>query len=275
MVRAAAKAATNSIVEYQKISKDNKMGNKSFITKVQKDIIDNMKGSFLSRYMGGFYHPEIEKAKKKYQIDKTVERAKRDLSLDNLNAMLKGGAQEGCEDLRKFISHCAMVSTFEKIAFSNYAKSYNGNHRDCIEALKQMLHGDQEEGFTKLAEILKKDGLNKWTIITSFLSYHNPDHEVFIKPTTVKLTLKALKIEDFKYQTALDYSFYSNYRGLIQEAISLLKDIGIKDAIEAEAFFFLSTAPQEQNRTKDQKKKKRPDEGDGDGSDREEEALDE
>lgn len=63
----------------------------------------------------------------------------------------------------------------------------------------------------------KKYKMAKWPILTVLGLYMNPNHEVLVKPTTVKGILKYFEVEEFQYTSKANYAFYDAYRQFINE----------------------------------------------------------
>lgn len=86
-----------------------------------------------------------------------------------------------------------------------------------VEAVKELMHGDEEKGFNQLTTLLKPYKLAKWTLVSVFLAYYRPTYDVFLKPTTVKGVINTFELEGLKYSPTPTYEFYVKYRDAINE----------------------------------------------------------
>ena len=177
--------------------------------------IKNLKlaeANFLERYPGGFENAEIKLIAKKHNMEKMTALAQ---DLFEVNRFLY--PKEIVESMAKIIGKATMVSLFEKPKFRDFAKSIGTDEREAIcHGLKEFLHGDQAEGFQLMVDILNMEKLGKWSIITTFGIYYNPEYEVFVKPTTVKGIIDFLELP-LTYKPSPTWEFYSAYRELFNE----------------------------------------------------------
>ncbi|MFT5317156.1 MAG: hypothetical protein ACI8RA_000399 [Chlamydiales bacterium] len=167
---------------------------------------------FLSRYPGGFNHPEMIEIGKKHKIDQLADFAKNSFaktSFDDPKLII--------EDTAKLVSRSTMVSMFEKPKFRDFSRSLNIKEKEKIaEAIFELLHGKEKLGFEIILEELKKKKLAKWPLITVVQSYFRPQREVFVKPTTTKLIVEKLEL-DVVYNPTPSWDFYRKYRKIIKE----------------------------------------------------------
>jgi len=98
---------------------------------------------FLTKYPGGFAHPELTAVGKKHRLEKMqafVEESfakKKFRDTDDLLA-----------DWVKLVSRASLVSIFEKPKFRDLVSNLTPKEKNRITAgLKAQLHGDQEKGF--------------------------------------------------------------------------------------------------------------------------------
>ncbi len=81
-----------------------------------------------------------------------------------------------------------MVSVFEKPKFRDYARSLGRGEKEIlIRGLEDFLYKDQESGFSAMVDILSPGKIAKWPVLTVIPEYFNPQVEIFVKPTTVKM----------------------------------------------------------------------------------------
>lgn len=138
------------------------------------------------------------------------------------------------ENMAKLVSKSTMVSLFEKPKFRDYVRSIPLSQKDFLaHALFEFLHGNQEVGFNMLIDVLEEEKLAKWTMVTVFGAYFNPEVEVFIKPTTTKGVLEYFEISDITYNPKPTWEFYQKYRTYINE----LKDKADKRLYTSNAAF--------------------------------------
>lgn len=163
---------------------------------------------FLSRYPGGFNHPDMITIGKKHNVGKMTEQA---VELLSKKAFQKTGPV--LDSLIKIVSRSSMVSMFEKPKFRDYV---NGLDRDEREALAMgfqlLLHGKQQRGFEIIIDILARGKLAKWSLITICPTYMKPLDEVFVKPTTAKNVIKYLELENLDYKPRPSWAFYEEFR---------------------------------------------------------------
>lgn len=163
---------------------------------------------FFSTYKQGFNDEELKKVGKKHNIQKHV---------DNIhNLCSKESFKQGLniyEELTKIVLKSSLVSVFEKVKFRDLVKEFDLTERKLfIEAIYELIHGDEQYGFEAMVNLLLPYKLAKWPIITIFRAYYFPHDDIFIKPTTVKNVIKTFELEDIKYTPKVNYDFYQKYR---------------------------------------------------------------
>lgn len=179
-----------------------------------KTKLKKLEGDFLMRYPKGFEDPEMVAIGKKHKMDKMVEMAqecfkKRACANIHLTA----------DNMIKVVSRSSMVSMFEKPKFKDFVNRLNDNDKAfLVDALSQMLHGNQRLGFEAMVDILRTEKLAKWSLISIIPAYYAPQKEVFVKPTTAKGVLRYFEIQDPIYKPAPTWDFYEKYRELINQA---------------------------------------------------------
>ena len=168
---------------------------------------------FLNRYPGGFNHEEMQVLGKKHKMAKMVE-----LTQDVFSPLGFEKQHSIIDDLIKVISRSSMVSMFEKPKFKEFAKTLTGEERELMmDALQARLHGDEQQGFELMVDIMLTRKLAKWSLISICPLYFEPQREVFVKPTTVKKIIEILELEKLQYSPLPTWEFYSVFRDTINE----------------------------------------------------------
>ena len=170
---------------------------------------------FLHKYPGGFADEQLQHIGKKHNVNKLVDYASTALAkgrFKNQAALL--------DDIVKIVSRSSMVSMFEKPKFRDYVNGLSRDDRTslCV-GFRRLLHGNQERGFTDIVELLQDGKLAKWSLLTICLLYYDPQHEVFVKPTTTKNVIRQFELDNLVYQPRPSWQFYSDYR----DAIAIMK----------------------------------------------------
>jgi hypothetical protein len=168
--------------------------------------------NFLQAYPGGFADPALEPTLKKHRMSKMVEFA---------SELFDPGSfyqpNDFLERLVKLVSRSSMVSIFEKPKFRDAVNDLNSSEREALTAaLNHLYHGPQEEGLCEVVDILARQKIAKWSVITIGLVYFKPQEEVFVKPTTAKAIVNKLEL-DLDYKPRPDWAFYSGYREAIMD----------------------------------------------------------
>ncbi|MCG8524791.1 MAG: hypothetical protein MI748_00310 [Opitutales bacterium] len=168
---------------------------------------------FFNRFPGGFSHPDMLAIGKKHQMEKRIEQAREWFAIERFEQ-----TEAVVEKMVKMVNGSSLVSLFEKPKFRDAVKEMD--LQDQIElagGLQAWLHGDVEEGFNGMLEVLKKWKLAKWPILTVIPNYFRPEAEVFLKPTTVKGVIAHFELEGLVYSPKPSWDFYHRYRDAIQE----------------------------------------------------------
>ncbi len=167
----------------------------------------------MKKYPGGFNNPEMLEMGKKHKMDKMVEMAK-----DFFEPSGFKKHSEIVEKMNKLVSRSSLVSLFEKPKFRDFSKSLPvSGQKHLAVGLKELLHGNQKQGFEMVRDILLEGKLAKWPLITVVPAYFKPKREVFIKPTTVKGVIETLELENLVYKPQPSWEFYREYRKQINE----------------------------------------------------------
>ena len=85
-----------------------------------------------------------------------------------------------------------------------------------------LLHGDEQDGFERVLDVLKQGKLANWSLMTICQTYYRPDVEVFVKPTTTKWAIEYLDLAPLRYHPTPTWAFYSAYRTMINEMKTLV-----------------------------------------------------
>lgn len=176
-------------------------------------ILKHLEEKFLAQYPGGFDNTEMVKLGKKHKMDKMTATAKafftksafQDIDTVAANAIT-------------LISRASMVSMFEKPKLKDFVNGLPKEDKAFfVNALKQLLHGKQQNGFEAMVDILKTGKLAKWSLLTIIPAYYRADTEVFVKPTTAKDIISVFGIDSMVYKPLPTWDFYHAYRKLINE----------------------------------------------------------
>jgi len=168
---------------------------------------------FFDRYPGGFDNPEMIEIRKKHKLDKMMELArdcfaKRDFRLPDLIV----------ENMVKLITRSSLISVFEKPKFRDFVRSLPFQARQQLsKGLEETLHGNEQNGFETMLEILKSGKLAKWSLMTICQAYYRPQIEVFVKPTTAKNVIEYFELNHLHYHPRPSWAFYEEYRAVIND----------------------------------------------------------
>jgi len=167
-----------------------------------------LESKFFAMYPEGFMDDKFKAVSKKHNFKK-VSQFVRDVCSEE---SLKQGLY-AIDDIMRVVSKSSMVSVFEKMRFRDLVREFDVTEKMLVvAAINELIHGDEEEGFTELYNMLSPYKLAKWPILTVFRAYYYPEYDVLVKPTTVKKILKYLEIEDIQYSPKASYDFYNKYR---------------------------------------------------------------
>jgi hypothetical protein len=180
---------------------------------MKKDKLFDLEDVFLSSHPQGFESESMKEISKKHKFPQTVNFVHDVLSLDKFEDI-----EQITEDIIRVVSKSSMVSLFEKPKFRDGLREMEyGDRIEYIEALKELIHGNEEKGFNRMVKVLKEYKLAKWTLISVFRCYYYPNTDLLIKPTTTKEIIKTFELEDIKYHPTPTYEFYKKYRSYISE----------------------------------------------------------
>ena len=191
---------------------------------------------FLTRYPGGFEHPEMVKVGRKHRMEPMVAFAQ-----EAFTKQACRDVEQTAENMVKIISRSSMVSMFEKPKFRDFVKQLGPNDKAfMVDALTRLLHGKQQLGFEALVDILLTGKLAKWSLVTIIPAYYAPGQEVFVKPTTAKGVIRYFEVPDLVYKPKPSWAFYAAYRDLINHAKTQV-DPGLSRSNAAFSGFLMMT----------------------------------
>ncbi len=169
--------------------------------------------AFFNRYPGGFENPDMIEIGKKHKMDKMIAFAqetfvRRNFKLPDLII----------DNMIKVVSRSSMVSLFEKPKFRDFTNSLSPKSKQLLAGgLEELLHGQEQQGFETMLDVLKSGKLAKWSLMTICQTYFRPQFEVFIKPTTAKGVIEYFELKNLQYKPTPTWSFYDEYRSVINE----------------------------------------------------------
>lgn len=157
---------------------------------------------------------------KKHNPTKVISIINNELSKDNLDKLIEMNKHDEIMDIAlTAVKKVSVVSVFEKVAFTNYAKK-GGNplFSNCLFDFLYNYNQDSFMDFVEILQIYKSEKINpaKWPVVTFFKAYQNPDEFVFVKPTTVKKIAEFLEV-DIKYSPTPNYNTYMLISDMIKD----------------------------------------------------------
>jgi hypothetical protein len=169
--------------------------------------------AFLNRYPGGFDNPEMVEIGKKHKMDKMIRFTHTCFEKNNFDQ-----PDLIVDHMIKVVSRSSMVSVFEKPKFRDYVNSLTPASKLMLsQGLETLLYVNEQQGFEMVLDVLKNGKLAKWSLMTICQTYFRPDFDVFIKPTTTKWVIEFLELDHLIYKPTPTWSFYEQYRSLINE----------------------------------------------------------
>lgn len=170
--------------------------------------------AFLSRYPGGFDHPEIAAMRnRKYKVEKMTALARESFSKANFKL-----PDSIVQNMVKVVSRSAIISVFEKPRFRDFVNALPPQNKNFLaNGLEELLHGNEQMGFEKILAMLKDGKLAKWSLMTVCQTYFHPQRDVFIKPTTVKAVIEYFELKNLHYKPTPSWAFYDAYRSAFYE----------------------------------------------------------
>lgn len=177
------------------------------------DKLSELEREFLLHYPEGFNSPEMLEVGKKHKLQKHIDYIHKVCSKEYMNQGLSV-----YNDVMKVVTNSSMVSVFEKVKFRDFAKEIDDHDKhELMGSIFELIHGDEEEGFTRLVSLLTFYKLAKWPLVSVWLAYYDVNYQVFVKPTTVKKIIKYIELENITYSPKPSYEFYTKYRSYINE----------------------------------------------------------
>ena len=168
---------------------------------------------FLTMYPGGFEHPDMQAIGKRHKMDKMITQVQERFAPDQFD-----NTHEVVQNMSKLMSRSSLVSLFEKPKFRDFINELHTQHESILaHGFREMLHGDQEQGFNMVLDVLLTGKLAKWSLISALPVYHKPHQEVFVKPTTAKGVIQQFELEDLVYKPQPSWEFYQRFRSRIHE----------------------------------------------------------
>lgn len=179
------------------------------------DKLKEAESNFLSHYPGGFEHPDMVAIGKKHRMEQMTVFAREafgEAAFDDPATV--------AEDMIKIMTRSSMVSVFEKPRFRDSVRAMADADRAALtDALKDLLHHDEQRGFDAMVSLLAPAGIAKWPVVTVFGCYYRPDRDLLFKPTTVKKVVDYFELQTPPYRSLPYYAFFAAYR----EAINQMK----------------------------------------------------
>ncbi|MCP5202770.1 MAG: hypothetical protein H6992_01230 [Pseudomonadales bacterium] len=168
--------------------------------------------AFLARYPDGFADAGLAEVRKKHNVDKLSDFARKNLTRTHFNK-----PQQVCETLERIISRSSMVSMFEKPRFRDFLRSLNKQEKEYLAmAFEKRLHGRaRRSGFDEIVAMLAHHKIAKWPVVSAVPYYFAPTREAFVKPTTARGIIAFLEVEGLQYQPLPTWEFYRGYLQLL------------------------------------------------------------
>jgi hypothetical protein len=180
---------------------------------VNLNKLKQAEAKFFNMYPGGFEHPDMVAIGKKHKMDRMITSVQEEFSEDQF-----GDSKTIVQAMSKFVSRSSMVSLFEKPKFRDFVNSLHNQHETILaNGLKEMLHGNQEQGFNMMLDVLISGKMAKWSLISILPVYHKPYEEVFVKPTTAKGVIQQYELDSLVYKPRPSWEFYHEFRSIINE----------------------------------------------------------
>lgn len=184
------------------------------IPELKRDKLLLAEAEFLQQYPRGFASPEMLAVGKKHNVPKMIS-----LSQEVFAKKAFKDIDTLAENMIKVVSRSSMVSMFEKPKFRDFVRRLQKDEKSyLVNALKDILHGQQERGFEAMVGILLTEKLAKWSLVSIIPAYYHPDQEVFVKPTTAKGVIKHFEVQELVYKPLPSWDFYQRYRAMILQA---------------------------------------------------------
>jgi hypothetical protein len=194
---------------------------------------------FLRRYPGGFYNPEMLEISRRFKMDQMVASAQENFAKSQFNR-----PEMIVAHMAKIVSRSSMISVFEKPKFRDFVAALSAQDRRLlVHGMESLLHGNEQEGFQQVLDILKSGKLAKWSLMTICQTYYRPEVEVFVKPTTTKWAIEHFELTPLVYHPTPTWAFYSAYRAVINEMKTLV-DASLSPANASFTAFLMLSMPE-------------------------------
>ena len=177
------------------------------------DKLKQAEEKFFNMYPGGFEHPDMVAIGKKHNMDRTIIQVQEAFAEDQFN-----DTKTIIQTMSKMVSRSSMVSLFEKPKFRDFVNTLPYQYETILaQGLKEVLHGNQEQGFNMMLDVLLTSKLAKWSLISILPVYYKPFDEVFVKPTTAKGVIQQFELDSLVYKPRPSWEFYQEFRSIINE----------------------------------------------------------
>jgi len=168
---------------------------------------------FFKTYPKGFEDESLADIVKRHNVAKLTTFAQESFTKEQFI-----DSNQVVENMNKIISKSSLISLFEKPKFRDAIKSMSEERKDILSiGLEEMLHGNYKSGFDIMLDILTRDKLAKWSLISVIPYYYAPKKEFFIKPTTTKNIIKYFDIKELEYKPRPNYEFYNKYKKILKQ----------------------------------------------------------
>ncbi|MCC7430828.1 hypothetical protein IT568_08305 [bacterium] len=168
---------------------------------------------FFAKFPDGFNSPEMLELAKKHRLDKLAELTQKAFAKENFR-----NPELIAEKMVKIVTGSSMVSLFEKPKFRDFVYSLPLAQKEILaNGVKELLHGNEKNGFETILQILSAGKLAKWSLVTVLQFYFRPQTDVFIKPTYAKKIIETFELEALKYNPKPTWEFYEAFRKTINE----------------------------------------------------------
>lgn len=170
--------------------------------------------AFLHQYPGGFDNPELNAIRtKKHNVDKMVAFAQESFKKRNFRH-----PELIIQNMVKTVGRSSVISRFEKPKFKEIARTlYPEERKRLVGGLEELLHGNEQQGFETLLDLLTSRKLARWSLMTVCQTYFHPQKDVLIKPNTVKGIIEYFELNNLYYKPTPWWAFYEAYRSAIHE----------------------------------------------------------
>ena len=178
------------------------------------DKLHELQGDFFARYPEGFMDPEINKIRKKHNVDKVVDFAQEALSETQF-----GMPEFIIKSMTEVVTKSSMIFRFDKPKFRDGILALAPDEREAlVDALFELLYGKEQKGFELILDQLVTLKLARWSLMSVLPFYFDPQKHWFIKPNTTKSILKYFEADQqIVYKPRPSYTFYKEYSDFLTE----------------------------------------------------------